>query len=454
MRTLKELQLILKCRRIVTKMMDRITLFIISLFVIFLFVGCEKKVEINISSPQESLKPVRSAESTKGNESAEPPDGAEKPQIPDYWFKFRGNLRNTGQNLRVSGPHKPVLKWKAKAKHEVMSSPVFTEKNETLIASHDGNLYKISKKGEMTSVFQTEETLIAAPLYISGNIYVGGFDGFFYSLDNKFNVKFKYETRSWIASSASFLSDGSVLFASNDGYLYCLDDAGGLKWKFPTGSQDYEIHSSPGVYNNIVISGSGQGSVCGIDADGKSLWHFKADSAVFASPAIDNNGNVYIGSQNGTFYSLDIEGNQRWKYDGGEGITSSAALIVDGSIVFATKKGSVICLNDRGEVKWKFDAAAPIESSPCSDKDGNVFIGCDDGKMRCIDSNGCLVWEFSTEKPILSSPSLNNESELVFGCEDKYVYCLTEDKKQQIKTINKKRKTEIKSNKQKAGSRQ
>ena len=405
---------IMMCKRIII---------ILTIFYIFISCGCEKKVEMNNSSSEESVKTAKPAKVSKSAVTVN------KLREPDYWFKFRGDLRNTGRNPRVSGPRKPVLKWKAEAKHEVMSSPVFTANNETLTASHDGNLYIINKKGEMTSLFQSGETLIASPLYISENIYIGGFDNFFYCLDNKFNVKYKFETRSWIASSASFMNDGSIVFASNDGYLYCLDSTGSVKWKISTGKQDYEIHSSPGIYKNTVVLGSGQGSVCAVDSDGKSLWHFKADSAIFASPAIDSDGNIFIGSQDGTFYSLDIDGNQRWKFEGEGGVTSSATITTDNSIIFATMKGSILCLNDKGELKWKYDVGAPIESSPCSDREGNVYIGCDDGKMRCFDSNGRLIWEFTTDKPILSSPALNNAGELVFGCEDKFVYCLKKDER-------------------------
>lgn len=394
---------------------NTVLLIVFAFFALLNFLGCEERIEGNRSTGGESYHI------------------SQRPFSPDNWFKFRGDLRNTGLNSRVSGARKPLLKWKVKARHEIMSSSVFTDKNEALISSHDGNLYLIKCNGEMSVILQTEETLISTPLHINGSTFIGGFDGFFYCLDDRFNVKYKFRTGNWIASSASFLNDGSVLFASNDGYLYNLDDKGRLKWKFFTGSQDYEIHSSPGVYNNTIILGSGQGSVYGIDSDGKMLWRFDTLSPVFASPAIDEKGNIYIGSEDGIFYSLDINGNRRWKYQGEGGITSSAAITIDGSIVTGTKKGSIICLNDGGELKWKFETSSPIESSPCSDGDGNIYIGSDDGKMRSFDSNGALLWEFSTGKPILSSPALNNSGELVFGCEDKFVYCLKAGSKMKVK---------------------
>lgn len=346
---------------------------------------------------------------------------------PRVWFKFRGDSRNTGLNPRVTGPVKPVFMWKFKARHEVMSSPSISSDGSVYIGSHDGNIYRINP-GDGGEVFaSTGEAVLSTPLVLYDLVLFGGFDGFFYCYDVKKSLKFKYKTGDWAASSAAVTAEGDYVFACRDGFLYCLDEGGSLKWKFDNGGDDYEIQSSPAVFGNKIITGSGGGFIHCLSSGGVEEWNFKTGGKVHASPAVDEDGNIYTGSWDKTFYCLDSRGKLKWKYQCRGEITSSAAITPQGRVVFGTREGRVISLEkDTGKEAWRYSAGGPVESSPASDGKGNIYVGADSGKVSALSPDGALLWEFSTPagKPVLSSPALTEKGELVFGCEDKFVYCI------------------------------
>ena len=348
--------------------------------------------------------------------------------LPTQWFKFRGDARNTGSNSRVEGPLQPQLKIKFKARHEIMSSPVMSPDGYIFVTSHDGILYRLnSSTGKVKEVFKSVETIISSPLILNNKIYFGGFDEFFYCVDSKGKLIFKFKTDSWIASSPSMTSDGKIVFASNDGFLYAINESGNLLWKYEIGKQDYEIHSSPAIFGENIIIGSGTGFIYTLNSQGKLLWKYDTGSPVYASPAIDEKGNIHVGSEDGTVYCLDSKGKLLWQNKNGEKITSSCTITAGEKVALGTRGGSVLCFDKKGKLLWKHTGEKSIESSPCSDKNGNIFIGTDGGTVICLNSTGKLLWEYKTGKPVLSSPALDEKGNMVFGCEDKYLYIIGDE---------------------------
>ena len=68
-------------------------------------------------------------------------------------------------------------------------------------------------------------------------VYVGSYDSYLYAVDaDSGQLKWKFQTGDWVASSPAPSPDGSVVYVgSGDSYLYAVDaDSGQLKWKFQT----------------------------------------------------------------------------------------------------------------------------------------------------------------------------------------------------------------------------
>lgn len=341
---------------------------------------------------------------------------------PSHWYKFRADQRNTGTAPLTAGLKSYIKIWKVKTGHEVMSSPVFSPEGDIFIGSHDGCLYRISPSGEPFCLHRSKETVISSPLVYLNQVIWGCFDGNIYSADFDGHVKFELETLDWTASSGNIFQ-GDIIIASRSGYLYRFSPEGKLVWKTFIGKEDYEIQSSPAVFENRIYIGSPDEGLLCLDEKGSLVWNFKTDGKTPASPAIDNEGNIYIGSWDRYFYSVDPQGNLRWSYETQGEITSSAALLKEG-VVFGSKDGYVYSLSLQGELQWKHNTGGPVESSPACDKEGGIYIGTDAGRVAALDKKGSLKWSFETGRPIMSSPALSINGRLVFGCEDEYVYCL------------------------------
>ena len=84
-------------------------------------------------------------------------------------------------------------------------------------------------------------------------------------------------------------------------------------------------------------------------ANGAPVWKFSTGNPVFSSPAVGDDGTVYIGSWDKTFYALN---------------------------------------GRSGEVHWTFKTRAAIESSPVIGNNGIVPFGSNDGKLYSLKSSG------------------------------------------------------------------
>ena len=344
---------------------------------------------------------------------------------------FRGNAQHTGVYAGDTSVRSPHVKWK----------------------------------------FHTSGYVISSPAVAGDLVYVGSTDGSLYALDRlRGTLQWKFATHGRVSSSPAIFN-GLVYFGSYDSYFYALDAANGkLRWKFHTqGERRFEaahIHgsepaaetmpdpfdvylSSPTVWGDLVVFGSGDGHVYALNAvSGVLRWQFKTHNVVHASPAVDAD-TVFIGSWDSYFYAIDAAtGKERWHFKTGEdrdihnqvGIQSSAA-VADGIVYFGCRDSHLYALDaSNGRLRWSFPThgswvvASPAVRRPIvyfatSDsallyavqaKTGNVvfsrsfkgwpmfssptiagrmlYVGSASGKLTAIDLNSRTVaWEFQTD---------------------------------------------------------
>ncbi len=73
-------------------------------------------------------------------------------------------------------------------------------------------------------------------------------------------------------------------------------------------------------------------------------WHVPA-GLVLSSPAVGNDGTVFVGSTDGNFYAIDgVHGTVKWTYPVGAAINSSPAIGSDGSVYFTADDGNLYAL--------------------------------------------------------------------------------------------------------------
>jgi outer membrane protein assembly factor BamB len=205
-----------------------------------------------------------------------------------------------------------------------------------------------------------------------------------------------------------------------------MGDAIVEKWKF---KMEGMIKSSPAIdEDGTIYIGSTFGNyLFAINPDGSEKWRFKAGYWIQSSPAIAEDGAIYAGSDEGKLYAVNPNGTLKWNLHIGAGWSYSSPLIdEDGLIYTASVIGSNICavyLNN-GTKKWDYKTNGWIYSSPTLDSEGNIYIGSHDGHLYSLFSNGTLKWKYNTNDEVKSIPAIGEDGTIYVGSWNGYLYAL------------------------------
>ena len=198
-----------------------------------------------------------------------------------------------------------------------------------------------------------------------------------------------------------------------------------FKWNFPTG---YWIHSSPAIGNDgIIYIGSQDNYLYAINPDGTVKWTFATGDDVDSSPAIGVDGTIYVGSYDGYLYAISPGGTQTWKFPALGAINSSPAIGVDGTIYVGSLDKNLYAINSDGTKKWSFMTSAGIDSSPAIGVDGTIYVGSNDFKLYAISPDGTMMWSFTTGNLVHSSPAISSDGTIYVGSYDGKLYAISPD---------------------------
>ena len=153
-------------------------------------------------------------------------------------------------------------------------------------------------------------------------------------------------------------------------------------------------------------------------SNGTMKWRCQI-GAVWGSPALDKDGNLYVGVWEKKFYSINSDGNIKWSVNLSRRVWGQSAVISDdGTIYFGTCEfeghcgGPFHALNPDGSVKYILDHTRMFWASPAIGEDGTVYI-CTRKSRR--EGGGYVMIGFlralsvlnpnAPEKPVISGPS-------------------------------------------------
>ncbi|OGW46250.1 MAG: hypothetical protein A2Y66_08990 [Nitrospirae bacterium RBG_13_41_22] len=132
-------------------------------------------------------------------------------------------------------------------------------------------------------------------------------------------------------------------------------------------------------------------NVLGHVAGGGELnWSFKAGGAIVSSPAIGDDGTIYVGSDDHFLYAISSDGKLKWKYETGDVITASPAIGSDGTIYVGSKDRQFYAINPDGTLKWVYPTVSLLVSSPAIGSDGTIYVGGPDLDKTIISLSSCI----------------------------------------------------------------
>ena len=204
------------------------------------------------------------------------------------------------------------------------------------------------------------------------------------------------------------------------------DNPGFEIWKYKTQNA---ADCSPAIDNDGTIY-IGSTELYAVYPNGTLKWKYDIPYHIeTATPAIDENGIVYIGTiwamPNYLYAIYTTNGTLKWKYYAGDSIHSSSVIGDDGTIYFGNLDGYIHAVNPNGTRKWRYKTGSVVTSSPAIGEDGTVYCGSHDDYLYAFyPNNGTVKWAFKTGSWVHGSPTIGDDETIYIGSDDGYLYAL------------------------------
>lgn len=213
-------------------------------------------------------------------------------------------------------------------------------------------------------------------------------------------------------SAPVLTADGSQLvIGSYDHKLYSLDPANGrMLWSYAAGSR---FIASPLIIDETIFASNDDGKLYAVDLQGNETWTFKADGAIWSTPASDEDCScIYITTLNHKVYSIDIStGNQNWVADLGSAMVGTPA-VRDGFLYVGDFNSKMTALNaSDGSVAWEVETLGWVWSGPVFNEAGDtMFFGDINGNIYAMDTGGDILWTSQPDGPVTSNAVVTEDA--------------------------------------------
>ncbi len=208
------------------------------------------------------------------------------------------------------------------------------------------------------------------------------------------------------------------------------------------------IISSPAIaQDGTIYVGSGEqtdtpgGSLCSFSPQGTTNWILSFPRAVRSSPSIGPDGRIYVGCWNGELKIVNPTGSYS-KFVTGGYIAGSPAIASDGTVYIGSvsnRFNKLFALTPDGAVKWVFsmvpvlfpDLTPNQSSSPAIGPDGTIYVGSIDQNVYAIHPDGTTNWVFpltamtnSVASATYASPAIGPDGTIYIGADNGIIYAI------------------------------
>lgn len=193
----------------------------------------------------------------------------------------------------------------------------------------------------MSPILGNGETLIVSCEH--GILFSIGLDG---------QLKWQFETGGGQIGMTAVDDEGTIYFGAENDYLYALNQDGSERWRFGP------IYSPPAVVigNNGELYTRDPSGLSAMLPNGQVAWSVELSSASPGTPAIGNDGTIYVSGVWGEMVAYSPDGTLLWNYEA-IGNVSSPVVDAEGTIYFlAGKTNHTYALNSDGSEKWVIDS--------------------------------------------------------------------------------------------------
>lgn len=280
------------------------------------------------------------------------------------------------------------------------SAPPTAIDNQVVVSDLSGsiNLVGAANGLEIKTLHANKGKIIGAPVALENGLLIpsGDHNLYFVSLDGEIQWKLQTKNSLW---SSPINNENTGYLSSLDHNLYAFQLLDGkVIWKVDLGGAAV---ASPALgEDGTIFVGTLSNEMLAIDpSSGKFLWRYPTTNAVWSQPLIMN-GILYFGDLSGTLYALDgKKGEPIWELDASSGaIIARAAPIPDG-IVFVTEAGDMLAMSREGSKMWSQVIDGKLYSAPLVVGDYIIVaLYQGDSLLQAFNLNGTKQWTFVIPK--------------------------------------------------------
>jgi len=248
-----------------------------------------------------------------------------------------------------------------------------------------------------------------------------------------------------VPGSPAIGADGTIyvpvgmLHVDTAGYLHAINPDGTEKWHTQLKILPGSTAPAIGPDGTIYIHGSGtEGNIAAIEKmyainpdDGSVQWIFlpNGESASFSSyvsssPAVIDDGTIYVGSMNTYLFALNPDSTIKWaKSPTVSGISSSPAVGLDGTVYIHDQFGIYAYMPD-GTLKWRYGiGVSGADGSPTIGSDGKIYFShSGNNRFYALNTDGTKAFSYVLGWPSDSTPALANDETIYIGADGLYAF--------------------------------
>jgi outer membrane protein assembly factor BamB len=309
--------------------------------------------------------------------------------------------------------------------------PAISREGDIVVASLSGRVARLSPEGVAVWTAELRERIYASPLLIGDSVVLGSDAKRVVALSLATGKKrWEVDVDGEADTAAAETPEGGLAIAAGR-VLYGLRPDGAIRFRLKL---PRKVYASPAVAEDgTLYVGAQDHHLYAISAGGTVLWSRDLGGDVDCAVALGDDGTIYAGGDAGQVHALDPQGNELWRVTVGGFVRGGLTVGRSGAILAGTYGPAprVVALEAQtGLERWSFGiqgTGAPefgIHGAPLEDPRGNLYFGTHDDRVYALDARGRLLWVFPTQGDVDAPLVLGPDGTLYVGSDDGHLYAL------------------------------